>query len=131
VLGVPMKLDERRLAAANALRRVRAEREIAFRPLCRDCRFGPVRETDPDKCEHFAHWRISPDRRLRIAVTTAHARSESGLCGPEALMFEPYRRWRRVAQWLARRKPADASGYIWLGIIGAGTAIVALYEAIN
>lgn len=117
-----MNVDDRRRAAALAVRRVQAEREIAFRPLCQDCRFGPVREGDPDKCEHFAHWKISPDRRLSIPVTTGEARSESGLCGPEAVLFEKPSQGRAAVRWLVRRP--DIVGPIYMvGGVSAGLLI--------
>src|SRR5437868_6981997 len=103
-----MDAEQRRLAGIAEIRRVQAEREVAFYPLCSDCRFGPFRSTDRDRCEHFAHWQISPDRRLSIPVTTGEARSVEGLCGPEATLFAPYRRMRRVARWFGRRDP------VWL-----------------
>jgi hypothetical protein len=108
------------------VRRVQAEREIAFRPQCQDCRFGPVRASDPDRCEHFAHWRISPDRRLSIKVTTGEARSESGLCGPDAVLFSPYAKWRLVPRWLARMDPQSSvmiAFYIALGTLAAGVSL--------
>ena len=106
------------------VRRVQAEREIAFRPLCTDCRFGPVRAGDPDKCEHFAHWRISPDRRLRIDVTTGQARSVDGLCGPDAVLFEKPSQARAVARWLVNRP--DFIGPIYMvGGVSIGLLISA------
>lgn len=122
-----MDVDDRRRATMLEVQRVQAEREIAFRPKCQDCRFGPVRPTDADKCEHFAHWRISPDRRLSIPVTTGQARSETGLCGPEALLFSPYRWWRRLPRKLARMKPEDAVWVVFFGIIAALTLIVSVF----
>lgn len=122
-----MNHEERRQAGLLAVRRVREQYDVAFhRPRCSDCRFGPVRAGDRDRCEHFTHWEISPDRRLRIPVTTEQARSESGLCGPDALLFEPYGRFRRIARWLARQKPQDAVGIVFLATIAVLTLIFAL-----
>ena len=131
-----MDSDERRLAAATALARVRADREVAFRPLCRDCRFGPVRSTDPDKCEHFAHWNIQGDpvsgnRSLSITTTTAAARNENGLCGPEGLLFAPYTRRQRVARWLARMAPDNLATVIFWAILGSLMAIGTIITAIR
>lgn len=121
-----MQADDRRRAAMLEVRRVQAERELAFASRCQDCRFGPVRAGDPDKCEHFAHWRISPDRRLSIPVTTGQARSEKGLCGPMAELFEPYSRWRLVPRWLARIGPRDSvmiALYTVLGVLALGVSV--------
>lgn len=117
--------EQRRLAVISQVRRVRTEREAAFAPAplrCQDCRFGPLRSSSPDRCEHFAHWHISPDRKLRIPVTTEQARSGSGLCGPDALLFEPYG-WRIVPRWLARQNPEDAVWYVLGSVVAAGFVI--------
>lgn len=100
-----MDFEERRAAGLAEVARVQREREIAFRPRCSDCRFGPLEGTE-GKCEHFAHWRISPDRRLSIPVSTTQARSEGGLCGPEAMLFAPYGFFRRIARRARRYNPA-------------------------
>jgi hypothetical protein len=99
-----MTPDQRRHAIIEQLRRVRRERKVAFEPReasepvpgCSDCRFGPLDRRNI--CEHFAHWNISPDKRLKINVTTTQARSDDGLCGPDAMLFEPYRGWRKLAR---------------------------------
>lgn len=124
-----MRTDERRLAAANQLRRVNRElalaEEIAARPKCSNCRFGPVRATDPDKCEHFAHWHISQDKRLSIPVTTAQARSEDGLCGPEGELFQPYSWWRKGAKWAQARDPV---ALVMIPLIVVGTVLGAIFS---
>ena len=113
-----MTPEDRRKAAIVATRRVQLEREVAFRPRCRDCRFGPIK-SDEGRCEHFVHWRISPDRRLSIPETTTQARSESGLCGPEATLFAPFRGWRRVARSLSLYK-GEATDFVPLACLAIG-----------
>lgn len=128
-----MSPDERRQAAADQLRRVDRElalaETVAARPLCSDCRFGPMRPTDRDRCEHFAHWEISPDRKLRIPVTTEQARSVDGLCGPEALLFSPYKWWRLAPRWLARQKPETTAWVLMLAILGVIMLLAVLVRA--
>lgn len=130
-----MDSEARKAAALVAIKRVQAQRVLAFSQepetetvlRCSDCRFGPVRHNDRDRCEHFVHWQIDPDRKLRIPVTTGQARSPDGLCGPEALLFSPYKWWRLAPRWLARQKPETAAWVLLIAIVTAIALILGLF----
>lgn len=98
---------------------------------CSGCRFGPLDGTGAGICEHFAHWEIEANvltgkRSGRVLVSTMKARSESGLCGPEGLLFEPYTRGGRVARFYA----INTASRLWisllalLGLIAVAAAII-------
>jgi hypothetical protein len=116
-----MDFEERRAAGLAEVARAQREREIAFRPRCSDCRFGPL-DGSEGKCEHFVHWHISPERRLSIPVSTKQARSANGLCGPKALLFAPYGPARRLAR---RARKYDPATIFLFAVIISGMLITA------
>lgn len=103
------------------------ERESEGAPSCRSCIFGPINDTGQGKCDHIAHWNrrwdaVAGKWAARNEVTTADARAPDGLCGPEALLFQPYSVPRLVAKWLSRANLVA----IFLGLvvaIGIGVSI--------
>lgn len=119
-----MDPEQRALAVKTAIGGVRSTYAAAARP-CAKCRFGPLDGSGQGKCEHFAHWQIGAEpltgkNRLHIRVTTAEARGEDGLCGPEGLLFEPYSLPRKLALWLSVNSE-------WLPFLGMWAVIGALF----
>ena len=91
-----IQLDERRAQDAG--------------PSCSLCIFGPINDSGVGFCDHIVHWQRhhDPVRGKWLGarhVTTAEARSEEGLCGPEALLFQPYSLGRRIARRLSLTDP--------------------------
>jgi hypothetical protein len=77
-------------------------------PSCVFCVYGPKRAERVRKatCHHPLFWQMKGDPTAdtysaESLISTATARSEGGLCGPEAELFEPRRALSRV--WLALR----------------------------
>jgi hypothetical protein len=120
--------DEQRVVAVHAAMDQLKKTYVVADRLCTKCVFGPIKGGE-GRCEHFAHWQISHDpvvgeKRLRIPVTAREARSEDGLCGPNGMLFEPYKGFRRVALWLAR-KDMERAGHIIYWSMLAAVAIIA------
>lgn len=85
---------ERRETASRALglKRDEFDRLRTVGPSCRDCIYGPD-HTAKGVCRHMIHATVrhetvSDTLDARSFVFTTTARSEDGLCGPEALLYE-------------------------------------------
>lgn len=101
----------KRIAAVRArLRDIQIVERMAedVGPPCTACIFGPIKKekNGVGLCDHVAHWEkrhdpVSGKWKASLNVTTVEARSPEGLCGPEGLLFQPYRFPRNIAKWLA------------------------------
>lgn len=96
-------------------------------PSCGACIFGPINDDGHGKCDHIVHWnrKWHPVSNKWIAsnnVTTAEARAESGLCGPEALLFQSYSFKGNIFKRLAKTNPY----WLFMGpilAVGIGAAL--------
>lgn len=129
-----METQQRGAAVRSRLREIKIAEDAAEQsgPPCSQCIFGPLDGDPKGKCDHIAHWERRHDPVIGkwkgwLAVTVADARSPDGLCGPEALLFEPYTLPQKAARWLARNGPFP----LWLGAIGALGGAAALIEALS
>jgi hypothetical protein len=82
-----------------------------FGPDCKGCRHSDT--GSPLYCRHPALQKVSVDWRGRVTMsgqrTCRDVRSEDGLCGPEAALFDE-RQWYRRVPWFA------VTGIVWAGI---------------
>lgn len=123
-----MDTEARITAVRRRLRELQTEEatvERKGRP-CTECIFGPINDNGRGRCDHIVHWQRRHDTlngrwKGRLEVTTAEARSEDGLCGPEGLLFQPYSLKGRAFRWLSQRH-----AIIWLWILMAAFFIVTL-----
>lgn len=97
-------------------------------PSCKSCVHGPIGTGGIGSCDHPVHWRLRHDPVTgkligRIdEISTDKARSEGGLCGPEALLFDERRPGERAARWVAEHDPV----WLFLGfcsLLGLGIVI--------
>ncbi len=122
--------DQRIVAVKARMTELKALHLPLARP-CSDCRFGPLNGTGAGICEHYAHWQITANvldgkRRGKALVSTMKARSESGLCGPEGLLFEPYTRVGKIARLYA----VNTHFRLWVSLL-ALMALISIAAAIG
>lgn len=103
-----MRMDRAARVRAE-LERVKVEARAieAAGPPCRDCRYSTLTGT----CSNPAYYKQSFDPswgRYKINCDTPveTARSEGGLCGPEALLWEPVSEVRSVLTGVGRQMEA-------------------------
>jgi hypothetical protein len=96
-----------RLVAVQEAGRAKISRLKGLRagPACHFCIHGPENGAAKGICGHPIHHEAKADAvtggfSTKSLVSTLKARSESGLCGPEGLLFEPrpvpVRIWRAL-----------------------------------
>jgi hypothetical protein len=104
------------------LDRVKTEARVidAAGPPCRDCRFITLTGC----CSNPAYYRqefkaSSGDYKVRCETSVDDARSEDGLCGPEALLWEPQDGIRSFFNGIGRQMEAHPflTGAAALGLL--------------
>lgn len=110
------RMDRVALVRAELDERVRVARIAEAAPACRECRYdlgggcGNPALTKTDYQPHTGYF------GELVTVSLSDARSDKGLCGPEALLFDPLapsemqrREWREAL--------SDGFGYAFLAAI--------------
>lgn len=102
------------------LERVKVEARAieAAGPPCRDCRYITL----TGSCSNPAYYRqefepSSGNYKVRCDTPVATARSEAGLCGPEALLWEPQSKFRAALSGVGRQMEAHPF-LTAIGVIG-------------
>jgi hypothetical protein len=123
--------SERIQAVRKRLQEMKSDEDAAKAsgPPCSECVYGPINDTGEGLCDYIAHWDrrwdpVAGKWRGSLKTTTREARSETGLCGPEGLLWEPYTPARKVARWLARNGPMP----LWYGALALFAAGFVIWE---
>lgn len=100
--------------------KVEARTIEAAGPPCRDCKFITL----TGRCSNPAYYRqdfepSSGDYKVRCDTPVTEARSEGGLCGPEALLWEPQDKVRAILSGIGRQMEAHPflTGAAFLGLL--------------
>lgn len=123
-----------RYERAIAVRRTLGEKrerlaDVGVGPACRGCRYGYG--VEDGICEHLIHSEGSPSPvdgqpLIRSKVSVTEARSIDGLCGPEALLFEPASPLTKLSGWGKETAREMLPPLVTMLAIGAGIGAIDL-----